>query len=57
MQAILAAIGCQQVHEMKSIIEQYGRAVLGTMDGVKLQPLLDLWPKEKGIPVYFYETG
>lgn len=57
VQAILAAIGCQQVYEIKSIIEQQGRAVFGTMDGEKLQPLFDLVPKGKGIPLYFYETG
>ncbi|SHE92862.1 hypothetical protein [Desulforamulus putei] len=56
MQAILAAAGCRQLSEIREIVTKHGQVILGSMDGSRLNSLVDA-AGGREIPVYFYETG
>lgn len=57
MQAILAAIGCQQLKEVAAINEKHQQVVLSSMDGAKLKDLVDKVNSGEKVPFYFYEAG
>ncbi len=57
MEMIVAATGCGQMAEIKSIVEQYGQVVLGSMDKPKLSPLCARINGNKEVSIYFYESG
>ena len=57
MNIIVAATGCGQMAEIKSIVEQHGLVLLGSMDKAKLSPLSDRIDRDEEVPIYFYESG
>ncbi|MCL4439915.1 hypothetical protein P378_03500 [Desulforamulus profundi] len=56
MQVILAAAGCGQLSEIREIVTKHHQVILGSMDGSRLNSLVDVVGKLQ-IPVCFYETG